>query len=114
MRFLDINKPLCCDDMIQCIFNLNNLDLKVYHIIKEKKEQKISNIAQILKKDRSTIQRSIKRLISCGLFKKKINKLSKGGYFYTYQLNEDKIIKQKIEKCIDKWYIKMKKLLKEY
>ena len=112
MRFINFDKSICCDDVIQCIFNLNDLDIKTFHLIKKNKELSTNEISKKLKKERSTIQRSLQRLLCSGLCEKKSNNLKHGGYYYSYSIKNQENIKKNLEKCIDNWYKKMKDTIK--
>ena len=75
---------MCCDDIIRCVFDFNDLDLNVYKKLKEEGESRADDLSQKLKKERSTVYRSLQKLTSCGLCIKKTNKITTGGYYHTY------------------------------
>jgi len=109
MKFIQPGKKnICCDDIIQCIYELNKLDLKIYNKLKEEKEARPQTLAKQIKKERSTIYRSLQKLTCSGLVNKNTKTLSKGGQYYTYSIKENKEIKNQVMKCIDNWYKKMK------
>ena len=114
MRFLDTSKNICCDDVIRCIFDFNNLDINVYKKLKEDGELKAQELAYKLKKERSTVYRSLQKLTKCGLCIKKTNKIEAGGHYHTYECINSKLVKIKIESCINDWYKSMKNTLKVF
>ena len=114
MRFLDTSKNICCDDVIRCIFDFNNLDFNVYNKLKEDGELKAQELAYKLKKERSTVYRSLQKLTKCGLCIKKTNKIEAGGHYHTYESIDSKLVKIKIESCINDWYKSMKNTLKVF
>ena len=109
MKFLSLNQNICCDDVIQCIFNLNNQDLNVYKALKKNNELRADELAKQLKKERSTVYRSLQKLTCAGLISKKTKNLVKGGYYHTYHFNSNFKTKEKLENRIDEWYKKNKK-----
>jgi predicted transcriptional regulator len=111
MKFIKSYENICCDDIIKCVFDLNILDLNVYKKLKEIGESRIEILAEKLKKDRSTIYRSLQRLSLCGLCIKKTNNIEIGGYYHTYLSVENNIAKKKIKSCIDSWYKSMKEIV---
>ena len=111
MRFIDTSKKICCDDVIRCIFDFNNLDIKVYKKLKIDGESSAQDLAIKLNKERSTVYRSLQKLNNCGLCKKITNKISTGGHYYTYNIIESKLIKNKIESCINDWYKTLKETI---
>ena len=112
MRFIDPSKNISCDDIICCIFDFNTLDIEVYKKLKEKGESKTQDLADILKKERSTVYRSLQKLTKCGLCIKKTNKINTGGHYHTYKSINPNLVKSKIESCINDWYILMMNNLK--
>ncbi len=113
MKFISSEKNICCNEVIKCVFDLNELDMSTYKKLKEKKELPATDLAKTLNKERSTVYRSLQRLVCCGLCKKKTKTLKKGGYYHVYSTITKKETKKKIEKCIDDWYKKMKNTLDE-
>jgi len=112
MRLIDSSKKICCDDVIRSIFDFNELDLKVYKKLNEDGELKAKELANKLKKERSTVYRSLQKLTKCGICIKKNNKIKTGGHYHTYKCIESKLVKSKIEKCINQWYNSMKETIK--
>ncbi len=112
MKIINTNKNICCDDVIQCIFELNKLDIKVYKTLKEIGETRANTLAKKLNKDRSTIYRSLQKLTCSELCTKNTKTITSGGYYHTYLCNSTKDAKEKIEQRIDNWYNKMKNTIK--
>lgn len=113
MKHIPLDKNICCNDVIQCIFDLNNLDIEIYQILKKIKKARPQTLSKQLNKERSTIYRSLQKLTQSGLCIKKTNKIKTGGCYYTYELNNPEKIKKHLEDCIEKWYKKMKNTLQE-
>ena len=114
MKFINTLGNICCDDVIRCIFDFNDLDLNVYKKLREVGESRADNLAKKLNKERSTVYRSLKKLTSCGLCIKKTNKIATGGYYHTYLSINAKLAKKKVEACIDDWYRNMKETIKMF
>ena len=114
MKYLNPNQIICCDDVIQYIFNLNDLDIKIYKLLKQKGEIRANQLAKKIGKERSTVYRSLQKLTCSGLCNKKTNILTKGGYYHTYICNDSETTKKQLEKCIESWYLKMKNTIKEF
>ena len=112
MRLLAPDKNICCDDVISCIFDFNNLDLKVYKKLKEDGETTAQKLAVKLSKERSTVYRSLQKLTKCGICIKKTNYIKTGGHYHTYKNIDSKSFKSKVELCIDNWYKSMKETIK--
>ena len=114
MNLFDLKNNICCDDILQCVFNLNTLDFNVYQKLKEIGESRADILATEIKKERSTVYRSLQKLTCCGICKKITKTIPKGGYYHMYQCNDPKIIKSALDECIENWYTQMKKTLKNF
>lgn len=108
MKIIKSSKNLSCGDVISCVFDFNDLDLNVYKKLREIGESRTDILAKKLKKERSTVYRSLQKLTNCGLCSKKTKKIAKGGYYHTYSCIDAKIVQNKLESCIDEWYLTMK------
>jgi len=108
MKIISSIKDLCCKDIMQSVFELNNLDFEVFKKLRELKESKIDVIARSLNKDRSMIYRSLQKLISCKLCEKKTKNIRTGGYYHLYVCTNLESVRKEIEKCIDNWHISIK------
>jgi len=113
MKFIKPYKNICCDDVLKCVFELNNLDIDVYKKLKKFGELRADELAKKIKKDRSTVYRSLQKLICCNLCLKETKNILKGGYYHIYRCDEISEAKKELEDCIDKWYQQMKNTLKE-
>ena len=113
MKFIQSNQKICCNDVIQCIFDLNDLDIKTYKKLKEIGESRADELAKKIKKERSTVYRSLQKLTCSDLCTKETKTIEGGGYYHTYKCNDNKKIKEKIRNCIDEWYERMKVTIKE-
>ena len=114
MKPIKINQNICCEDIIQCIFDLNKQDIIIYKELQKTGEANAQNLAKQLKKDRSTIYRSLQKLTCAKIITKNTKTLKQGGYYHTYQCNNTQETKKELEKCIDNWHKKMKNTIQEF
>lgn len=113
MKYLKPGQNICCNDVIQSIFDLNELDIKIYKLLQEKKEVRPQSLTKKLKKERSTVYRSLQKLSYAGLCTKETRTIDSGGYYYVYISKKPTDIQENLEKCVDEWYKKMKNTIKE-
>lgn len=73
---------------------------------------RVNEISKLLGKDRTTIQRSLNRLVKAGLCMKEKKILDNGGYFYLYSARKPEELKSSVERCLDEWYNMMKRKIK--
>lgn len=114
MRFIKSYNNLCCNDLLKCVFDLNNLDIDVYDKLKKFGEMRADELADKIKKDRSTVYRSLQKLICFNLCIKETRNIKKGGYYHVYRCNDVAEAKKELEDCINNWYYHMKSILKQF
>ena len=114
MKFIKSYNNICCDDVIKCVFDLNNLDIDVYNKLKKFGEMRADELAKKIDKDRSTVYRSLQKLTCCNLCLKETKNINKGGYYHIYRCNDISEAKKELGECIDKWHHQMKNTLKQF
>jgi predicted transcriptional regulator len=109
---LDFGK-FTCFDFIKCVFNLNETDIRVIQSIPENKGKTIIEISKLLKKDRSTIHRSLEKLVACNLcYKERKTGKNRGFADYYHVIPENEVLK-KAEQNLDDCYTKIKKMIND-
>lgn len=87
-----------CEDLLKFLFNLNDLDIKILELLKDTEEISVVDLAKKLSKDRSTIYRSLQKLVSCGLCSKTTRCLESGGYYHSYKILPKDELKKQLKK----------------
>jgi len=104
---------LKCADLVICVFNLNLTDMSILRLFSENEGKTIKDITKEIKKDRSTIHRSLEKLISCKLcYKERVSGENRGFVDYYYKIPNQEIYK-KAEFYLGQCYKKIKDLIKE-
>jgi len=94
------------------MLNIGEKEIKIYKILLNNSARAIE-IGKILGKDRSTIQRCLKKLVDCRMVKRKKKLIKGGGFYYIYTAVPIENLKKWLNKCIDKWYGEMKRAINE-
>lgn len=102
-----------CDNVLECLYDLSELDIQILTILKEGEEYRCDALAEKLDKDQSTVYRALEKLLSCGLIYKEKQSIRKGGYYYLYSSRPKERIKAEALNCLEEWYHQMKKSIKE-
>lgn len=103
------NKP---SDLLCCAFGLRNSELDVYFdLISGPKT--VEQIAERIKRDRSTVQRVLNKLHSKGLVIRNTHKIQRGGYYYEYSAEETEVVRNQILAQLEEWYTATKSFLIE-
>jgi len=103
-----------CFDLVRCVFNLNETDIQILQSFDKNNGKTIKQITQKINKDRSTVHRSLEKLISCNIcYKERKSGNTRGFVDYYYRIS-DKDIFKKAEINLDICYSSIKKMLVEF
>lgn len=92
-------------DLLKCSFDLNKTDYAVYmFMLSEKKERMtVNEIAEKVGKERTVIQKAMKRLFERNLIKRFQENLESGGYRFYYSPVEKKEVKARLMESVKNW-----------
>ena len=98
------------ESIIKCTFSLSDSELKVFlTLMKCESGECVNIIADKLKRDRSTIQKIILKLVEKDLVEKKKSNLEEGGYIFYYTPKSKSKIKKQMLQSIESWHFNAKK-----
>ena len=98
------------ESIIRCTFSLSDSEVKVFLTLMDcKTGECVNSVADKLKRDRSTIQKILLKLLEKDLVKKKKSNLADGGYIYHYSPKSKSEIKKQMLKSIEVWHSNVKK-----
>jgi predicted transcriptional regulator len=116
---LEEKKIFKSGNLFKCILGLNELDSNVFSYLLKNKQVTTIELADVLKRDRSSIQRGLQNLIEMKMIKRESMSLkdftnstgyedsSKRGYLYVYTAENLPYIKQKFTNLLEQWYHSM-------
>lgn len=84
------------DQILRCAFGLSGTEFSTLKALLKKGEATVEELAEQLKKDRTTVQRSMTPLVEKGLVKRRQYNLDGGGYQYSYSPKDKAWIKEHI------------------
>jgi len=99
-------KDLCGRDVLSCILGLSDIETRIFSLLKEE-ELPVTEIAEKVDRDRSTVQRIVKNLISTGVVTRRSVSLKKGRR-YEYTAVPVTEVKKKLMRELDQFYLKTK------
>ena len=85
-RLLD--PAFTCEDVLQCVFDLRELDAAVFLRLASHGGQRVEALAPHFERDQSVVFRSLKRLLDAGLVTRSSEYLEKGGHVFVYAARE--------------------------
>ncbi len=97
-------------DLLCCAFGLRDSEIDTYFALMSG-EKTVEEIAQMIDRDRTTVQRVLKKLHKKGLVKRKSETFDRGGYYYVYNAISTGTVRKRILKQLDDWYSKTRKFL---
>ena len=83
-----------CSDLLSCLYNLKPIDMEVLIEVAKNQEAMLTQIAELVHRDRSSIHRCLSKLVSAGLVHKQSKTLEGGGYYHVYSIAEPEQIKE--------------------
>lgn len=110
-RVIDIQS---CHDLLQCAFTLSDFEIEIYQKLEETGPVRTDELATVMGKDRSTVYRSLQKLMSCGMVHRETKNLKKGGYYHSYSAVKREVLKSRLEQCINDWYQRMRMELERF
>lgn len=93
------------DQVLRCTFGLSAPEFAILKVLLSNERLGTYKIAKVLKKDRTTVQRSIKALIENRLIKRYQLNIEGGGYQYEYEAQNKEEIKEKIKKHFENFSV---------
>jgi predicted transcriptional regulator len=103
-----------CQDLMKCAYNLNEFELEVYRRLSETGPVRADDLAKLVGKERSTVYRTLQKLMSCGICYRETKALGRGGYYHVYVAIGRGELKKKLEQCVENWHEKMRQALSKF
>ena len=89
-----------CSDLLSCLYNLKPIDIDVFLEVARNKNATLTQIAELVHRDRSSTHRCLSKLVSAGLVHKQSETLKGGGYYHVYTMAEPARIKEYARKRV--------------
>ncbi len=87
-------KGATCSDLLSCLYNLKPTDLEVLLTVAKNEDATLDQIAEKVKRDRSSVHRILSKLLSANLITRQTQTIKGGGYYHTYSMVEPEKIKK--------------------
>lgn len=89
--------------VIKCALDLNCFDMDVYSELLKRGQATVDELAETLKKDKSTVYKSLQNLLEKGIVTREYRILRSGGYKYIYKPVPFEKFKEVISRSINQW-----------
>jgi predicted transcriptional regulator len=102
-------------DLFIYLYDLAPLDMDILIIlIKNKKAMTLEELTRLENRDKSTVFRSLQKLVTLGIISKETRTLKEGGYYHVYSSIPIEIFKLETEKKIKELEQSFKRILKGF
>lgn len=103
-----------CTDLLRCMYNLSDLDMDVLRLLLDEGPAGSEDLADRLGRDRSTVYRSLQKMVSCQVVNKEARNLDRGGYYHVYAAVPRELLKERLTHCIEAWHDRVTSLMAKF
>jgi len=107
-------KNASCNDLLCAVYNLNPVDLEIFYILAGGSTASLDELSTKMKRDRSTIHRSLQKLVSNQLCYKETRTIKDGGYYHIYSAVEIPKIKMQAETRVEEITTSLGRMLRNF
>jgi|AntAceMinimDraft_8_1070364.scaffolds.fasta_scaffold31944_3 predicted transcriptional regulator len=108
-------KQIHFKDLLHCSFNLNKTEYDLFTFLLTKDESLcVSTIGEMTGKDRTTVQKAIKKLIFQDLVLKHQVNLENGGYTFVYKIKDKEVLRNKMLDIVQTWHTQVVNSVKNW
>ncbi len=103
-------------DIIKCALGLSRKECRILRVILDNNKVELTSdkIAVLLGVDKSTVQRTLKRMTEKGILLRKQKNLDKGGFIYVYEISDKEALRKKLLMTIKQWELELEKSIKNW
>lgn len=110
-----LRKDMECEGLLECMHGLKELDKQIFRTLVETPEPlTIDEIAEEMDRERSTVYRSVQRLLQAGFIQKEQINYDQGGYYHVYEPTDPENVADDMQRMLNEWYAKMGQLIQEF
>lgn len=110
-----LRSDMQCEGLLECFHGLTDLDRECYRVLVESDEPlKVDDISDSVDRERSTVYRSVQRLMRAGFVQKEQMNYDDGGYCYVYYPTDLDEVTDDMQRMLNDWYAMMGQLIHEF
>ena len=91
------------DEVMRCVFDIQDHETQTYLALRERHESTVAELAAVLGKDRSSVNRSLTKLLGKGLATREHRLLEAGGYVYQYRAVALAEARRRMHEALAEW-----------
>jgi predicted transcriptional regulator len=89
-----------CTDLLSCLYGLKPMELQVFYELVRRGSASVDEVSSEVGRDRTTVHRSLSKLVTAGLAYRRSASLKDGGYRYVYAAVEASRVKEQAEERV--------------
>lgn len=110
-----LRQDMECEGLLECFHGLKQLDKDCFSVLIEHSEPlTVDEIAEDVDRERSTVYRSVQRLVNAGFVQKEQVNYEAGGYYHVFYPTSGDEIADEMQRTLNDWYAKMGQLIDEF
>lgn len=91
------------EEVMRCVFGIQTHETRTYLELLDRPGSTVAEVADHLGKDRSSVNRSLTKLLEKGLVRREHRLLETGGYVYQYTAVPLAEIQENMHEALDEW-----------
>ena len=104
-----------CEGLLECFHGLKELDKRCFReLVNAETAVTIDDLSDHVDRERSTVYRSVQRLLNAGLIQKEQINYDQGGYYHVYKPADPGAIREDMQRLLNDWYAEMGQLIQEF
>lgn len=104
-----------CEGLLECFHGLKELDKRCFQeLVDAETAVTIDELAEQVDRERSTVYRSVQRLLNAGLIQKEQINYDQGGYYHVYKPADPEAIREDMQRLLNDWYAEIGQLIQEF
>lgn len=100
--------------VLACVFGIQRHESRTYLVLLDNPGSTVAELADILERDRSNVNRSLTTLLEKGLVERERRLLDPGGYVYQYTATPLPEAKGMLHEALDEWAETVHKRIDEF
>ena len=110
-----LRRDMRCEGLLECVHGLTDLDRECYRVLVEAdRPLKVDDVSEEVDRERSTVYRSIQRLMRADFVRKDQVNYDEGGYYYVYYPADIEEVTDEMRRMLNEWYATMGQLIHEF
>ncbi len=104
---------LRCDNVLECFFGLNELDVSIYRALLEC-SMRSQELAKKVGRGENAVYKSLQKLLICGLVVREKKCVDGGGYYYIYSAVRPEKVAERMRESVEELRRKLLKAVDEF